>query len=75
MAEDHQTHNARALSDVGAAVLVTDADARQTLIDETLRLMADNKAREEMSKRIKEMAITDSDSRIADEVCRLLNIK
>ena len=75
VAEDHQTHNARALSDVGAAVLVTDADARQTLIDETLRLMADNKAREDMSKRIKEMAITDSDSRIADEVCRLLNIK
>ena len=75
VAEDHQTHNARALSDVGAAVLVTDADARQTLIDETLRLMADNKVREEMSKRIKEMAITDSDSRIADEVCRLLNIK
>ena len=28
VAEDHQTKNARALSDVGAAVLITDADAR-----------------------------------------------
>ncbi len=75
VAEDHQTHNARALSDVGAAVLVTDADARQTLVDEAIRLMEDPEARKKMSKEIKKMAISDSDTRIANEVCDLLNIK
>ncbi len=75
VAEDHQTHNARALSDIGAAVLVPDAEARQTLIDEAIKLMDDEKARTAMSDKIKQMAITDSDSRIADEVCRLLNLK
>ncbi len=75
VAEDHQTHNARALSDVGAAVLVTDADARQTLVDEAIRLMEDPEARKKMSNEIKKMAISDSDTRIANEVCDLLNIK
>lgn len=75
VAEDHQTHNARALSDRGAAILVTDADARQTLVDEAIRLMGDEKARKSMSDEIKKMAIDHSDLRIADEVCNLLNLK
>ena len=75
VAEDHQTHNARALSDKGAALLVPDAEARQTLIDEAIRLINDKGARTSMSEKIKEMAITDSDSRIAREVCSLLNLK
>ncbi|MDE6794309.1 MAG: undecaprenyldiphospho-muramoylpentapeptide beta-N-acetylglucosaminyltransferase [Muribaculaceae bacterium] len=75
VAEDHQTHNARALSDVGAAVFVADADARQTLVDEAIRLMGDPEARKKMSNEIKKMAISDSDTRIANEVCHLLKIK
>ncbi|MBD5279248.1 MAG: undecaprenyldiphospho-muramoylpentapeptide beta-N-acetylglucosaminyltransferase [Bacteroides sp.] len=75
VAEDHQTHNARALSDKGAALLVPDAEARQTLIDAAIRLINDKGARTSMSEKIKEMAITDSDSRIAREVCSLLNLK
>lgn len=75
VAEDHQTHNARALSDKGAAVLVTDAEARQRLVDEALRLMENPEERSGMSEEIKKMAIVDSDSRIADEVCKLLNKK
>lgn len=75
VAEDHQTHNARALSDVGAAVFVADADARQTLVDEAIRLMGDPEARKKMSNEIKKMAISDSDVRIANEVCNLLKIK
>ena len=75
VAEDHQTHNARALSDVGSAVFVADADARQILVDEAIRLMGDPEARKKMSNEIKKMAISDSDTRIANEVCDLLKIK
>lgn len=75
VAEDHQTHNARALSDVGAAVFVADVDARQILVDEAIRLMGDPEARKKMSNEIKKMAISDSDTRIANEVCDLLKIK
>ncbi|MDE6768617.1 MAG: UDP-N-acetylglucosamine--N-acetylmuramyl-(pentapeptide) pyrophosphoryl-undecaprenol N-acetylglucosamine transferase, partial [Muribaculaceae bacterium] len=75
VAEDHQTHNARALSDVGAAVFVADADARQILVDEAIRLMGDPETRKKMSNEIKKMAISDSDTRIANEVCDLLKIK
>lgn len=75
VAEDHQTHNARALSDVGAAAFVADADARRDLVDEAIRLMEDRAAREKMSEEIKKMAIRDSDARIADEVCNLLNLQ
>lgn len=74
VAEDHQTHNARALSDHGAAVLVTDAEARDRLVDEAILLFDDPARRKSMSDEIARMGITDSDSRIADEVCALLNV-
>lgn len=75
VAEDHQTHNAKALSGRGAAVLVTDAEARDTLVDTVLDLMADPRRLEAMREEIKKMAITESDERIADEVCALLKDK
>ena len=40
VAEDHQTHNARALSDKGAAILVKDVDAVDTLVDIALETIA-----------------------------------
>lgn len=75
VAEDHQTHNARALSERGAAVLVTDADARDILVDTAIGLIGDKKKLADMQARILEMGIADSDERIADEVCTLLNKK
>lgn len=74
VAEDHQTHNARALSDRGAAILVTDADARAKLVDEAIRLMANPSEREAMSREIIKMGIPDSDERIADEVALILGL-
>lgn len=73
VAEDHQTHNARALSERGAAVLVTDAEARDILVDTAIGLIGDKKKLADMQARILEMGIADSDERIADEVCSLLN--
>lgn len=72
VAEDHQTHNARALSDRGAAVLVTDAEARLTLADTVIGLMTDDKKRADMAARISELALRDSDELIADEVEKLI---
>lgn len=74
VAEDHQTHNARALSDRGAAVLITDAEAREKLVDTALTLISDAETLNKMSQEIRKMGITDSDSRIADEVCEILNL-
>lgn len=73
VAEDHQTHNARALSERGAAVLITDAEAREKLVDKAMELIAAKERLRSMSEEIKKMAIVDSDSRIADEVCKILN--
>lgn len=39
VAEDHQTHNARSLEKLGAAVLITDGDAPQKAFPEALRLL------------------------------------
>ncbi len=54
---------------------MTDAEAREKLVDEAVRLIEDPAKRADMSAEIKKMAIYDSDMRIADEVCNLLNIK
>lgn len=72
VAEDHQTKNARALSDKGAALLVTDAEAREKLVDEIISLIADKKQLEDMSKEIKKLALPDSDEKIVDEIVKIL---
>lgn len=72
VAEDHQTKNALALSERGAAVLVPDAEARGRLIDEALKLMGDKKQREEMSASMSALAMRDSDELIADEIQKIL---
>ncbi|MBD5357924.1 MAG: undecaprenyldiphospho-muramoylpentapeptide beta-N-acetylglucosaminyltransferase [Bacteroides sp.] len=73
VAEDHQTHNARALSDRGAAVLIKDADAREQLVNEAIALISDPVRLSRMENEIKKMALRDSDNMIADEVIKILN--
>ena len=75
MAEDHQTQNALALSTRGAAVLVKDADARESLVDTAINLIKDKNALDEMSANILKLAMKDSDELIADEVVKLLERK
>ena len=72
VAEDHQTHNAMALASRGAAILVKDAEARDSLVNQALSLISDNQKLKEMSEKIGEMGITDSAKRIGNEVMRLL---
>ena len=75
VAEDHQTKNAMALSTRDAAVLVTDADARNNLVDTVLRLMKEPSRLSGMSENISRLALRDSDEKIADEVVKILESK
>lgn len=71
VAEDHQTHNARALSTRGAALLVPDAEARRELVPAILKLMRDPAARRDMQQQIRQLALPDSARVIADEIDKL----
>lgn len=72
VAEDHQTKNARALSDRGAAILIADADAREKLVDEIISIIRDNARLQRMSEEIKGLALPDSDEKIVDEIVKIL---
>lgn len=75
VSEDHQTKNAKALADVGAAILIPDNEAADKLIDNVIDLMSDKEKRNEMSKKISELAIPNSDEIIADEVEKIIGSK
>lgn len=72
VAEDHQTKNARALSDVGAAILVSDSEARSILVDTALKALSDPEGLIQMSRNISRMALPGSDDRIVDEALNLI---
>ena len=72
VAEDHQTKNALALVQHGAAVMIRDADAPDRLVPEALSLLADPARLADLSVHIAALAQHDSAARIADEVARLL---
>ncbi len=71
VAEDHQTQNARALSEREAALLLPDNQALKMLVDEAIALISDKKKRERFSENILKMADRDADIRIAEEVLKL----
>ena len=72
VAEDHQTKNARALSDKGAAILVKDEDAREKLVDEIISIIHDKNKLTEMSIEIKKLALPESDEKIVDEIVKII---
>ena len=71
VAEDHQTKNAKALSEKEAAVLITDDQAIKTLVNEAIKLVSDKTRRVVLSENILKMAYRDADIRIAEEVLKL----
>lgn len=75
VAEDHQTKNARALADRGAAVMIADADARRDLVSEIIGLVKDPAKLASMSEAASGLALHDSDERIADRILSIINSK
>ena len=71
VAEDHQTHNAMALVNREAAVLVRDAEAAERLIPTALRLIKDEKQLMSLHTNVLQLAQRDSAKRIAEEVMTL----
>ncbi|MBL7963090.1 MAG: undecaprenyldiphospho-muramoylpentapeptide beta-N-acetylglucosaminyltransferase [Flavobacteriales bacterium] len=70
-AEDHQTRNARALTDRGAAVLVPDATTTTDLGPAILHLLDDADQRERLRSAIGAMGAENAAAAIASEVIRL----
>lgn len=71
VAEDHQTKNARALSDRGAAIFVKDADAAQQLLPLALKTVDDEAQLKSLTNNILKLALPDSARIIAEEVIAL----
>lgn len=75
VAEDHQTHNAMALVNKNAAVLVKDKEAKEQLISTALLLIQDNQQLQLLHQNILTLALPDSALRIAEEVIKLAKKK
>jgi len=71
VAEDHQTKNAKALSEKNAAELISDDQAIKMLVNEAIRLVSDKPRRDMLSENIRKMADRNADIRIAEEVLKL----
>lgn len=73
VAEDHQTKNALALVNEGAALYVKDTDAASKLLDVAIETVRDTKILEKLSANILKMALPNSAETIAKEVIKLAN--
>ncbi len=72
VAEDHQTKNAQALVDKGAALLVPEDRAQKELGEKVLGLLHDPDECDRMAANMKAMGFKDSAGRIAEEGLSLL---
>ena len=75
VSEDHQTANAKALVEKDAAILVKDADAKETMIDVAIDLLSDQGKMDKLSKNIKALEKPDAARRIVGEVFKLIQKK
>ena len=72
VSEDHQTKNAMALVNNGAAVLVTDKDAQEKLIHTALNLLKNEEQRTSLSSQIRKMGISDATDTIVKSITKIL---
>ena len=68
VAEDHQTKNARALSDKNAAVFIKDADAGTALVDTAIRLVNNPAKLRSLQENISKLAYYNAADKIAQIV-------
>lgn len=72
VAEDHQTHNALALVNKGAAKLVRDNEARMKLVHEAVALVSNHEELVRIKKNALEMRLPNAANRIVDEINLLI---
>ena len=73
VAEDHQTKNAMALVKEEAAILITDEEAPEKLIDKVMEILGDEKHMVGLGKNIKRLALINATEKIVDEIEKLLH--
>ena len=72
VAEDHQTHNAMALVNKGAALMVKDSEAPEKLMGVALGLLSDNEQIAKITENVAPLAKPDAAQTIIEEVYRLV---
>ena len=73
VAEDHQTHNAMALVNKDAALIVKDAEAPEKLLPAALELVRDDDRILALERNIAPLALTDAAGTIVEEIYKLLD--
>ncbi len=72
VAEDHQTHNAMALVNKGAAMILKDSEAMEKMMPMALGLLNDPERIAALEENAGKMARTDAVDKITDEIYRLV---
>lgn len=75
VSEDHQTQNAMALVKHGAAIMITDKEAKEKLFPTAIDLITDSDKLESLSQNIAKLAQFNSADRIVDEIEKLIKNK
>ncbi|MGE5382450.1 MAG: undecaprenyldiphospho-muramoylpentapeptide beta-N-acetylglucosaminyltransferase [Omnitrophica WOR_2 bacterium] len=65
VAEDHQTKNAMSLVSSGAAIMISDASAREKLVEATINLAKDKESQQRLSQNIYKLGYPDAAVQIA----------
>ncbi|MCC6286518.1 MAG: undecaprenyldiphospho-muramoylpentapeptide beta-N-acetylglucosaminyltransferase [Chitinophagaceae bacterium] len=71
-AEDHQTVNARRLTEKGAALMVKDSEAKDKLVQTAIDLALNENEKQQLKNNISKLAITDADEVVANEVLKVI---
>ncbi len=72
-AEDHQTVNAKQLADKNAAIVVSDKEAKQKLMNVLADLATNEQKQNELKNNIGKLAVTNADEQVAEEILRIIN--
>ena len=70
--DDHQTKNAQVLSELNAAMLITDKDAPQTLVNACIELIKDTEKMSEMQEKLEQIAKPQATETIANRIASLI---
>ena len=74
VAEDHQTKNAMSLVNEGAAIMIRDVEAKESLVSESLKLLYDENQCGKLKKNISRLAKPHATEEIVNEIEKLIGI-
>ena len=72
VAEDHQTKNAKSITDKNAAVLIKESELDQQFQEQMLRLLTNDQVVEALSNNIKTLALPNATKDIVNEIFKLV---